>query len=81
MWALRDFYFRGIICGHYHCASVTAFNDFVQFVAPASQCQLDPFTKDCTPSGNYPGYAIICPGMHEMHMCKFHYIVEDKNDN
>jgi DNA repair exonuclease SbcCD nuclease subunit len=81
MWALRDFYFRGIICGHYHCASVTSFNDFVQFVAPASQCQLDPFTKDCTPSGNYPGYAIICPGMHEMHMCKFHYIVEDENGN
>jgi hypothetical protein len=81
LWALRDFYFRGIICGHYHCASVTAFNDFVQFVAPASQCQLDPFTKDCTPSGNYPGYAIICPGMHEMHMCKFHYIVEDENGN
>lgn len=81
LWALRDFYFRGIICGHYHCASVTSFNDFVQFVAPASQCQLDPFTKDCTPSGNYPGYAIICPGMHEMHMCKFHYIVDGQNDN
>lgn len=81
LWALRDFYFRGIICGHYHCASVTSFNDFVQFVAPASQCQLDPFTKDCSPSGNYPGYAIICPGMHEMHMCKFHYIVEDENGN
>lgn len=76
LWALRDFYFRGIICGHYHCASVTSFNDFVQFVAPASQCQLDPFTKDCTPSGNYPGYAIIYPHKHELHMCKFHYIVD-----
>lgn len=81
LWALRAFDFRGIICGHYHCASVTSFNDWVQFVAPASQCQLDQFTKDCSPSGNYPGYAIICPGMHEMHMCKFHYIVEDENGN
>lgn len=81
LWALREFDFRGIICGHYHCASVTSFNDWVQFVAPASQCQLDQFTKDCSPSGNYPGYAIICPGMHQMHMCKFHYIVEDENGN
>lgn len=81
LWALRAFDFRGIICGHYHCASVTSFNDWVQFVAPASQCQLDPFTKNCSPSGNYPGYAIICPGMPQMHMCKFHYIVEDENGN
>lgn len=81
LWALRQFDFSGIICGHYHCASVTSFNDWVQFVAPASQCQLDPFAKDCSPSGNYPGYAIICPGMHQMHMCKFHYIVEDENGN
>ena len=81
LWVLRHFDFSGIICGHYHCASVAAFGDFVQFVAPASQCQLDPFAKECSPSGNYPGYAIICPDMHDMHMCKFHYIVEGQNGN
>ena len=79
LWALREFDFRGIFCGHYHCASVAVFDDFVQYVAPASQCQLDPFAKECSPSGNYPGYAIVCPGMHERHMCKFHYIVGGEN--
>jgi hypothetical protein len=46
-------------CGHYHCASVDRYGDFVQYAAPASQCQLDPFSDTCVPSGNYPGYSII----------------------
>ena len=73
--------FNGIFCGHYHCASVDTYGDFIQYTAPASQCQLDMFSKDCVPSGNYPGYAIINPWCNQLHMCKFHYIAEDGNGN
>lgn len=73
--------FQGIFCGHYHCSSFNAYGDLIQYVAPASQCQLDPFSKDCDPSGNYPGYAIINPWSDRMHMWKAHHIVEDENGN
>ena len=66
--------FKGIFCGHYHCASVDTFDKWTQYVAPASQCQLDPFSTECVPSGNYPGYAVI--KIFAESAAKFHYITE-----
>ena len=57
--ATRELGFRGIFCGHYHCPSIVSWGDWEQYSAPSSQGQLDPFSKDCVPSGNYPGYALI----------------------
>jgi DNA repair exonuclease SbcCD nuclease subunit len=63
-----------IYCGHYHCASVERLGDFVQYVAPASQCQLDPFSDTCVPSGNFPGYSVISL---ETARAEFKYILGD----
>lgn len=65
-------------CGHYHCASVDRYGDFAQYVAPASQCQLDPFSEKCVPSGNYPGYSII---MLEKAGTEVKYILEGTDGN
>ena len=75
--AMTPYNFRGIFCGHYHCASMDSYADLVQYTAPASQCQLDRFSKDCTPSGNYPGYAIINLDAREANMVKVKYITDD----
>lgn len=50
---------NAIACGHYHCESYRKAFGIEQFVAPAIQGQIDPFSEKCNPSGNYPGYAII----------------------
>ena len=63
-----------IYCGHYHCASVDRLGDFFQYVAPASQCQLDPFSDTCVPSGNFPGYSVISL---ETARAEFKYILGD----
>lgn len=75
--ATAPYNFRGIFCGHYHCASIDSYADWVQYAAPASQCQLDRFSKDCSPSGNYPGYAIINLDARDANMVKFKYIIDD----
>lgn len=48
-----------ILCGHYHSESHMMAFGIHQYAAPASQVQIDPYTKTCNPSGNFPGYAVI----------------------
>ena len=64
-----------IFCGHYHCPSIDTWGKWTQYTAPASQCQLDPFSDECVPSGNYPGYAVIHTGA--VFKAKFKFITGD----
>lgn len=64
-----------IACGHYHCESYARSFGIQQFVAPASQVQIDPFTKTCNASGNYPGYAVITDNGHIEFLS--HYVIND----
>ena len=49
-----------VFCGHHHnAATIVRKGQPVLHVAPAIQVQLDPYSKECNPSGNYPGYSII----------------------
>lgn len=59
---------KAIFCGHYHYAHVQRQDDFDlsgipapvdQYVCPAVQCQLDPYSAECSPSGIFPGYNLI----------------------
>ena len=65
---------KAVFCGHYHHAHVTKKGDYVQnmgvysyhgkarvdqYVCPAVQCQLDPYSAECSPSGVFPGYQVI----------------------
>ena len=65
---------EAVFCGHYHHAHVTKKDDYVQergpytyhgkakvgqYVCPAIQCQLDPYSEECSPSGVFPGYQVI----------------------
>jgi len=61
LMCLEAMQIHDIFCGHYHCHSIDAWCGWTQYTAPASQCQLDPFSEECVPSGNYPGYAVIDP--------------------
>ena len=75
--ATAPMHFQAIFCGHYHCASVLSYGDFLQYVSPASQAQLDQFSKTCAPSGNFPGYTEINLGVNNMHLANFKYVVEE----
>lgn len=51
---------KEIFCGHYHSGSITPHLNFPCInVCPGIQAQLDPYSKDCMPTGDYPGYADI----------------------
>lgn len=62
---------KAIFCGHYHFANTLKAVDYAlngrrsrvdQYVCPAIQCQLDPYSPECSPSGVFPGYQVIhCP--------------------
>ena len=69
---------QGIFCGHYHCPSIDSWDRWTQYVAPSSQGQLDPFSAECVPSGNYPGYAVI--DLDEQIKAKFKFIPESNVD-
>ena len=64
-----------IVCGHYHSESHKMAFGIRQYAGPASQVQIDPYTKTCNPSGIFPGYAILTDfGQIEY---STHYIVEE----
>lgn len=64
-----------IVCGHYHSESHMMAFGIRQYAGPASQLQIDPYTKTCNPSGIFPGYAILTDlGQIEY---STHYIVEE----
>lgn len=73
--ATQELGFRGIFCGHYHCPSIVSWGEWVQYAAPSSQGQIDPFSAECVPSGNYPGYAIIY--LDDTIKAKFKFITGD----
>lgn len=51
---------KEIFCGHYHSGSITPhLSSPCINVCPGIQAQLDPYSKDCMPTGDYPGYADI----------------------
>ena len=52
---------KDVFCGHYHMGITTHPSSTSPWVnvCPATQCQLDPYSKDCKPTGDYPGYAVI----------------------
>lgn len=50
---------QAIVCGHYHCESHMVARGIRQYAGPANQVQIDPFSDNCNPSGNYPGYGIL----------------------
>lgn len=76
--ATKDMDFRAIFCGHYHCPSIVSWGEMMQYAAPSSQGQIDPFSAECVPSGNYPGYAII--HLDDMVKAKFKFIVPEVTD-
>lgn len=50
---------EAIVCGHYHSESHMIEQDIRQYVGPANQAQIDPYSGKCNPSGNFPGYGIL----------------------
>lgn len=58
--ALYHAEYRHTFCGHYHIGQTVHSHGLPDIhVCPSVQCQLDPYTKSCTPIGDYPGYALI----------------------
>lgn len=56
---LEQSHCQAIVCGHYHCESHMVARGIRQYAGPANQVQIDPFSDNCNPSGNYPGYGIL----------------------
>ena len=78
LMASNEIGFQAIFCGHYHCHSIDTWWRWIQYTAPSSQGQIDPFSAECVPSGNYPGYAII--HLDDMVKAKFKFIVPEVTD-
>lgn len=72
-----------VCCGHYHHASTTMCSrtGLIQHVAPATQVQLDPYAKDCSPSGMYPGYNMVTMN-GTVNIVETHFVLpcEDRKD-
>lgn len=51
---------KDTFCGHFHAAGTTVLNnDYRIHVAPATQCQIDPWSKELVTVADYPGFSDI----------------------